>query len=79
LNHLPRSHAKTFEKQITAFEKKFHFKKRRKVHKNSCGDENWRAMINITIETSYRRKKRESSKLNLKLRENVRDGIVFIS
>jgi len=32
-------------------------KEKKKVHKNSCGDENWRAMINITIETSYRRKK----------------------
>jgi len=56
-------------------------KEKKKVHKNSCGDENWRAMINITIETSYqiKKKRRESSKLNQKLRENVRDGIVFIS
>jgi len=57
---------KTFKKTITAFlKKKFTSKKRRKVHKNLCGDENWRAMINITIETSYRiKKKRKSSKLN---------------
>jgi len=30
LNHLPRSHAKTFEKQITAFEKKISLQKEKK-------------------------------------------------
>jgi len=60
LNHLPRSHAKTFEKKSLHLKKISLQKEKKKVHKNSCGDENWRAMINITIETSYRRKKRES-------------------
>jgi len=33
LNHLPRSHAKTFEKQITAFEKNFTSKREEKCKK----------------------------------------------
>jgi len=46
--------------------KKFSLQKeKKKVHKNSCGDENWRAMINITIETSYRIKKKGESHQNL--------------
>jgi len=59
LNHLPRSHAKTFEKKSLHLKKFSLQKEKKKVHKNSCGDENWRAMINITIETSYRIKKKK--------------------